>query len=90
MLVSVTPVKGDDFVQRVFTTKDGLANSSVRDISFDRYGYTWLATDQGLYRVSSNSIRRMDKVGNDSVLNDVMLFQVESVADEYVLLAVYM
>ncbi|WP_434950162.1 EAL domain-containing protein [Shewanella sp. HL-SH4] len=87
MLVSVTPVKGDDFVQRVFNTKDGLANSSVRDISFDRYGYTWLATDQGLYRVSSNSIRRMDMVGNDSVLNDVMLFQVESVADEYVLLA---
>lgn len=87
MLTSVAPVKGDDFIQRVFNAKDGLANSTVRDISFDSYGYTWLATEQGLYRISNNSTRRIDKVGNDSVLNDVMLFQVESVADEYVLLA---
>ncbi|UJF22010.1 PAS domain-containing protein [Shewanella sp. OMA3-2] len=87
MLISVAPVKGDDFIQRVFNTKDGLANSTVRDISFDRYGYAWLATEQGLYRISNNSTRRMDKAGNDSVLNDVMLYLVQSVADEYVLLA---
>lgn len=81
-----TPVVGDDFVQRVFNAKDGLANSTIRDISFDSYGFAWLATEQGLYRVSNNSIRRIDKLDNSSVLEDEMLYSVVPVADEFLLI----
>jgi diguanylate cyclase (GGDEF)-like protein/PAS domain S-box-containing protein len=86
MLGSVAPAKGADFIQSVFNAKDGLANSTINDISFDRYGYAWLATEQGLYRVSNNSIRRIDKVGTESVLDDEMLYRVVPVADEHLLI----
>ncbi|GIU16544.1 diguanylate cyclase [Shewanella sp. MBTL60-112-B2] len=57
----------------MFTASDGLINATVLDIGFDEYGFTWLATAEGLYRVSSNKVRRIDKVGLNSKINDSVL-----------------
>ena len=86
LLMLSMPVAGNDFVQRVFNAKDGLANSTINDISFDSYGFAWLATEQGLYRVSNSAIRRIDNVDNSSVLEDEMLYSVVPVTDEYLLI----
>ena len=86
LLMLSMPVAGEDFVQRVFNAKDGLANSTIHDISFDSYGFAWLATEQGLYRVSNSSIRRIDNADSSSVLEDEMLYSVVPVADEYLLI----
>ncbi|QIR13343.1 EAL domain-containing protein [Shewanella aestuarii] len=85
-LLPVSPVIGADFIQRVFNARDGLANTVIHDIYFDRYGYTWLATAEGLYRVSNNSIRRIDKMGRESVLTEQRVYSIASVNDDYLLL----
>ena len=79
------PVLGNDFIQRVFNARDGLANTVINDIYFDSYGYTWLATAEGLYRVSNNSIRRIDKIGSESILAEHRLHLIVSAADDHLL-----
>ncbi|WP_282166438.1 EAL domain-containing protein [Shewanella japonica] len=56
-------------VQRLFNAQDGLINYSINDITFDDYGYVWLATQQGLYRVSSSAIRRIDQPNSADALS---------------------
>ncbi|MGB6136331.1 MAG: EAL domain-containing protein [Shewanella sp.] len=85
-LFAVTPVYGADIVQRVFNAKDGLANARIQDISFDRYGYVWLATQEGLYRVSNSKVRRIDKVGFDSVLDDELITSVMNSGPDHLLI----
>ena len=68
--VIAIPVSAGDLVQRVFSARDGLNNAIVNDISFDEYGYTWLSTEQGLYRVSDTTARRIDKIKQDIRLSD--------------------
>ena len=85
-LLAVMPVRGADIVQRVFNAKDGLANARIQDISFDRYGYVWLATQEGLYRVSNSKVRRIDKVGFDSVLDDELITSVINSGPDHLLI----
>ncbi|NKF52269.1 EAL domain-containing protein [Shewanella sp. WXL01] len=72
--------------QRVFDARDGLTTASIHDIAFDHYGFTWLATEQGLYRASSSMVRRIDKVGFETILEDETLFQVEPLSDNLLFL----
>ncbi|MGL4937952.1 ligand-binding sensor domain-containing protein, partial [Shewanella sp.] len=58
------------FVQRVFTDRDGLVVSSIQGLTLDDYGFVWAATEQGLYRVSNFKVRRIDKIGTESRLED--------------------
>lgn len=67
---SLNFVLAGDFVQRVFTDKDGLAATSINKLALDDYGFVWAATEQGLYRVSNSKVRRIDKVGFESRLVD--------------------
>ncbi|WP_144212268.1 EAL domain-containing protein [Shewanella donghaensis] len=57
-----------DVVQRLFNVKDGLVNYTINDITFDDYGYIWLATEQGLFRVSSTVVRRVDQPDSSNAL----------------------
>ncbi|WP_394129305.1 EAL domain-containing protein [Shewanella maritima] len=74
-----------EIVQRVFNVRDGLTNASINDISFDQYGFAWLATEDGLYRVSSTTVRRIDKVGLDTVINDPMFENIIPVDQHHML-----
>lgn len=38
-----------------FTTEDGLPQNSVTSIQFDKWGYCWLGTEDGLVRFNGNS-----------------------------------
>ena len=82
----VLPVSSAEIVQRVFNAKDGLANARIQDISFDHYGFVWLATQEGLYRVSNSKVRRIDKVGFDSVLNDELITSVINSGSDHLLI----
>ncbi|WP_137224718.1 EAL domain-containing protein [Shewanella sp. MEBiC00475] len=84
-LLAAIPANAGDVVQRVFTARDGLANASIQDISFDHYGFVWLATQQGLYRVSNSKVRRIDKVGFDSVLDDEFITTVVNSGQDHLL-----
>ena len=84
-LFTVLPACSADIVQRVFNAKDGLANATIQDISFDGYGHVWLATQQGLYRVSNSKVRRIDKVGFDSVLDDELITTVVNSGQDHLL-----
>lgn len=50
----------------LYTTKDGLSDNRVTDITQDAYGYLWIATRQGLNRFDGNSFRTFyaDSNGN--------------------------
>jgi diguanylate cyclase (GGDEF)-like protein/PAS domain S-box-containing protein len=85
-LLSAAPASAADIVQRVFTARDGLANATIQDISFGHYGFVWLATQQGLYRVSNNKVRRIDKVGFDSVLDDELISTVVNSGQDHLLI----
>ncbi|MGI2170262.1 EAL domain-containing protein [Shewanella sp. MF05960] len=86
LLLALVPAHGADIVQRVFNAKDGLANARIQDISFDSYGYVWLATQEGLYRVSNSKVRRIDKVGFDSVLDDELITSVINSGTDHLLI----
>lgn len=83
--LAAAPVNAADIVQRVFNAQDGLANATIQDISFDHYGFVWLATQQGLYRVSNSKVRRIDKVGFDSVLDDEFISTVVNSGQDHLL-----
>ncbi|MGZ9899654.1 EAL domain-containing protein [Shewanella gaetbuli] len=85
-LFPVSSVNAADFIQRVFDASDGLANTPINDIYFDHYGYTWLATEHGLYRITNNSLRRIDKVGSESVLTERRLRLLHSVDKDHILM----
>ncbi len=78
-----------DFVQRVFTARDGLGNATINDISFDQYGFVWLATEQGLYRVSNTKVRRIDKVGFENRLDDDYIQSLIELEQDYLLISTY-
>ncbi|WP_246616281.1 EAL domain-containing protein [Shewanella sairae] len=86
-MTCATPVWASGAVQRVFSASDGLINATVWDISFDQHGFTWLATDEGLYRVSSNKIRRIDKAGLQSKLSDNILYLAAPINSQYILVS---
>ncbi|MCL1146902.1 EAL domain-containing protein [Shewanella marinintestina] len=81
------PAWASGVVQRAFTASDGLLNAPVWDISFDQHGFTWLATEEGLYRVSSNKVRRIDKVGLESKINDSILYLAEPLSPRHILVS---
>ncbi|MCH1926155.1 EAL domain-containing protein [Shewanella sp. C32] len=72
-------------MQRVFTARDGLGSYNIHDISMDERGFTWLATETGLYRVSRNLIRRVDRY-EDHDLVDEQFFTIVRVVNPRLLL----
>ncbi|MCL1125761.1 EAL domain-containing protein [Shewanella surugensis] len=83
----LSPLKAADLVQRVFSDRDGLSNTTVRDISFDVHGFTWLATEEGLYRVSNTKVRRIDKRNVGLNLDRNIFYLVEPLNEQYVLVS---
>ncbi|QSX40521.1 EAL domain-containing protein [Shewanella cyperi] len=77
-----------ELVQRVFAARDGLANGVINDISFDQYGFAWLATEDGLYRVSNTKVRRIDKKGLENRLSNAYVNQVIPLDKENLLVGV--
>ena len=53
-------VRYRDGVFRSFSDKDGLTNSFVRSIHQDRTGKIWVGTDNGLFQVDGDRLRRID------------------------------
>lgn len=43
-------LNGQQYVSEWYTTDNGLPQNSIKDIVKDRYGYLWLATEQGVVR----------------------------------------
>ncbi len=90
LLLTITiavPAMAGGVVKRVFDANDGLVNATVWDINFDEHGFTWLATEEGLYRVSSNNVRRIDKVGANSKLSDSILYLVVPLSQRFILVS---
>ena len=87
LLICSTSAFASGVVQRIFTASDGLINGTVWDISFDEHGFTWLATEEGLYRVGSSKIRRLDQVGLDSKLSDNHIKMVSPLSKRHLLVS---
>ena len=45
---------------RTFSSRDGLRNQFVRSVVEDRRGAVWVGTDDGLYRIEGDRVRRVD------------------------------
>jgi diguanylate cyclase (GGDEF)-like protein/PAS domain S-box-containing protein len=88
-ITCLVPVKASDIVQRVFAERDGLVNATISDISFDSYGFTWLATAEGLYRVSNTKVRRIDQNGFKTRLSDEFINIVEPLSKRHLLVSNY-
>ena len=86
-LACLNSVWASGLVQRVFTDRDGLAATSIRDLTLDDYGFVWAATEQGLYRVSNSKVRRVDKVSLESRLSDDFLTSVVNVERNHLLVS---
>ena len=70
-----------------FSIDDGLSQVSVTDITEDKYGYIWLATQAGLDRFDGYTFRHFGKWTNDPTdgLHSLTVFQIESSIDgEYI------
>jgi len=52
-------------VFRAFSTSDGLSNAFVRSIEEDSKGQLWIGTDDGLFRMGGERLKRID--GTESV-----------------------
>lgn len=63
----------EEFVQRTFTLKDGLGSYNINDISEDSQGFMWLATQEGLYRVSNGVLQRVDRQQGVSLIDEQYL-----------------
>lgn len=85
----LTPVMASDFVMRVFGETEGLEASTINDISFDSHGFVWVATEQGLFRLSNSKIRRIDKVAFDLRLSGEYINMVEPLSDQHLLVSNY-
>ncbi|BCV65029.1 diguanylate cyclase [Shewanella carassii] len=81
------PTYADELVQRVFSSRDGLINTSILDISMDERGFIWLSTEQGLYRLSNANIRRLDRNGLESRMADEYLPLVQSLGQQQMLVS---
>ncbi|RTR40365.1 EAL domain-containing protein [Shewanella canadensis] len=89
LLTCQAPAMAGDLVSRVFNEREGLTNSQINDISFDEYGFVWLATDEGLYRLSNSKVRRIDKVEFDLRLSDEYINIVEPLSQKHLLVSNY-
>lgn len=83
------PVSAGDLVQRVFNARDGLNNAIVNNISFDEYGYTWLSTEQGLYRISDTTARRIDESLGHIRLSDEYISFTTPLSKQHLLVSSY-
>ncbi|MFC1519807.1 EAL domain-containing protein [Pseudomonadota bacterium] len=81
------PSVADDLVQRLFNIKDGLVNYTINDIAFDDYGYVWLATEQGVFRVSDTVTRRIDQPDSDNALAAENIHLIAKVTSQRLLVA---
>ncbi|MBW8186382.1 EAL domain-containing protein [Shewanella nanhaiensis] len=88
-ITCLIPTRASDIVQRVFSERDGLVNGTINDISFDSYGFTWLATEEGLYRISNSKVRRVDKKGFNTRLSDEYIDFVEPLSSRHLLISNY-
>ncbi|AZQ13102.1 Phytochrome-like protein cph2 [Shewanella khirikhana] len=78
---------GGEFVQRVFESRDGLSNGMVNSIAFDGYGFVWVATEDGLFRVSKTLVRRIDTYQGETRLNDSYFVDVKALGQEHLLIS---
>ena len=85
----LTPVAANDFVMRVFGEAEGLENGTINDISFDSHGFVWVATEQGLFRLSNSKIRRIDKEAFDLRLSGEYINMVEPLSERHLLVSNY-
>ncbi|QSX34018.1 EAL domain-containing protein [Shewanella avicenniae] len=80
LLCSILPARAkDDFIQRVFTAREGLGSYNIEWMTQDADGFVWLATQDGLYRVSNNVIRRIDRQDGQLLLDDQFFLYINEV-----------
>ncbi|MFV0511430.1 diguanylate cyclase [Shewanella algae] len=87
LCLGAAPAYADELVKRVFSSRDGLINTSILDISMDERGFIWLSTEQGLYRLSNANIRRLDRDGLESRMADEYLPLVKSLGQQQMLVS---
>jgi len=59
-LAAAAGLRAERLPFRVFTTADGLAGDTVREIFQDSRGYLWIGTSSGLSRFGGRSFRNYD------------------------------
>jgi ligand-binding sensor domain-containing protein/AraC-like DNA-binding protein len=55
------------YINRVWTAKDGLPQNTISDITQDKNGYMWIATDDGLARFDGIRFRVFNKYNTDAL-----------------------
>lgn len=59
----------DNLSFKSFGMRLGLSSNTIRDIAQDKYGCIWLATDEGLNRLSGSRVTKYYKEGSDESLS---------------------
>ncbi|KFZ36197.1 hypothetical protein HR45_17560 [Shewanella mangrovi] len=88
LLCNIAPVQAqDDFIQRIFTAREGLGSYNINSLAEDQDGFVWLATQDGLYRISNSVIRRIDRQEGQSLLDEQYLTLVRPVGEHKLLVS---
>lgn len=68
-LISAETYGTDNMSFRSYGLEFGLSDNCIRDIAEDKYGYIWIATDEGLNRVAGSRIEKFYKSTSGSWLS---------------------
>ncbi|TKB51295.1 EAL domain-containing protein [Ferrimonas sediminicola] len=72
---------------RVFDHHSGFASNSVTDMAFSDRGLLWVTTHDGLYRIASHKVRRIDRFNDTVLLPDFTLVRVSTLPNNLVLIS---
>ncbi len=79
------PVYG--FQSRVLDHHSGFVSNSVTDMAFSDRGQLWVTTHDGLYRIASHKVRRLDRFSDTVLLPDFTLTRVRALPNNLVLVS---
>lgn len=70
-----TPLSGQQLNFRTFTNKEGLTTYNISNTTQDKYGFIWVATQDGLFRFNGTNFQvfRNTKGGKSSPMGNVFL-----------------
>ncbi|GLP97455.1 EAL domain-containing protein [Paraferrimonas sedimenticola] len=79
LFVAQPSVSASEFVQRLIVDEHGLKKAQVHHISQDSSGYIWAATEDGVYRISSSFVERMDIQFGERLVNQMLFTSVTEI-----------
>ncbi|WP_090361065.1 EAL domain-containing protein [Ferrimonas sediminum] len=75
------------YYSRVFDHNSGLTVNSVNDLAIGADGMVWVTSHDGLYRIASHRVRRIDRQQEQRLITDNSLIRVRSIGDHTLFVA---